>query len=58
MQKVYEEVLLRKYQPSPDELWRVHLTRPGVTIFVKTVVNVKTTMRGIMGRGVLALPRH
>ena len=45
MSQIYEEMLLRKYQPSKEELWRYKLTRPGVTVYVKNVRNVKKTMQ-------------
>ena len=48
-------MLLRKYQPSKDELWYYKLTRPGMSVFVKNVRNIKKTMQQIMGKGLLAV---
>ena len=55
MSQIYEEMLLRKYQPSKDELWKYKLTRPGVSVYVKNVRNVKKTMQQIIGKGLVAI---
>ena len=55
MSQIFEEMLLRKYAPSKDELWYYKLTRPGVSVYVKSIRNIKKTMQQIIGKGTLAV---